>query len=55
MKPAILDQLDLLAMDSGYTIKHGETDEASGSVWVTFTPDACDCGFHAPPPEDDDA
>jgi hypothetical protein len=55
VKPAILDQLDLLAMDSGYTIKRGEADPASGFVWVTFTPDACDCGLHAPPNGSEDA
>lgn len=44
VKPGILDQLDLLAMHNRYTIKRGETDEASGWVWVSFSPDACGCG-----------
>lgn len=44
VKPGVLDQLDLLAMHNRYTIKRGETDEASGWVWVSFTPDGCGCG-----------
>jgi hypothetical protein len=42
VKAPILDQLDLLAMNNGYTIKRGETDEASGWVHVSFTPDGCE-------------
>jgi len=42
VKPGILDQLDLLAMDNGYTIKRGETDPASGWVDVTFLPGGCE-------------
>lgn len=42
VKPAILDQLDLLAMDAGYTAKRGDTDLLSGWVSVSFTPDACE-------------
>lgn len=41
VKPAILDQLDLLAMDSGYTIKRGRVDEASRWTWVQFIAPTC--------------
>lgn len=50
VKAPILDQLDLLAMDSGYTIKRGEASEASGWVWVSFAAPTCE---HDPPRFDD--
>lgn len=41
VKPGILDQLDLIAMANRYVMKRGETDEASGCVWCSFSPAGC--------------